>query len=286
MKNTILRWALYLALPCISLSVDQPQIERKKIFVDTTDGFRQIQQAAGMAEKDGRRLLVLLGAEWCVWCHRLFDLLQTNPVVRECVDRNYLLVPIPIDQNTNIPLQEHFDNPRRLGLPVLLVLNSSGGVLTMQETGSLEEGDGYAPRQVLAFLEQWVPARRPMAAQSRICWESITLKTSDLVRLWRFYRYGLGLASDWDGQSPQAQFELVGGKLELQLSAETALSPGCLPSGQFTWRLPSGLDREKLFECIQQYGGTYRLVPAVQDRYDTLLVTDPDGNAIRLLLPW
>lgn len=282
----ISRLVILLGLSGISLLADQSQAERKPIFTEKTDGFRQIQEAARMAETDGRRLLLLLGAEWCVWCHRLHELLHTNPVVRECLERHYILVPIQIDKDINVPLQEHFDNPRQHGLPVLLILNSSGGVLSVQETGSLEEGQGHAPRKVLAFLEKWAPTRGASFGQSRISWESITLKTPDLFRLWRFYRYGMGLASDWDGQSPRAQFDLNGVKLELQASTDAATSSGNLAPDQLTWRMQSGPPRGELLQRIRYFGGTDLLEPATRIREDCLLVTDPDGNTIRLLLAW
>lgn len=46
--------------------------------------------------------------------------------------------------------------PTRLGLPVLVVLDSKGDPLVTQETGALEDGkSGHDSAKVLSFLKQW-----------------------------------------------------------------------------------------------------------------------------------
>ena len=48
-----------------------------------------------------------------------------------------------------------------IGLPVLVVLDSDGKRLTIQETGQLEAGNHHDPAKVLAFLEKWKKPRGP-----------------------------------------------------------------------------------------------------------------------------
>ena len=71
-----------------------------------------------------------------------------------------------IDVNTrrggarNAAVNKKYGDPVRHGLPVLLVLNDEGRILTTQETGALEKGAAHDPAKILAFLGRWTPARR------------------------------------------------------------------------------------------------------------------------------
>lgn len=55
----------------------------------------------------------------------------------------------------NGDINKKYGNPTRLGLPVIVILDADGKVLTTQDTGKLEEGDHHDPKKVLAFLGEW-----------------------------------------------------------------------------------------------------------------------------------
>ena len=71
------------------------------------------------------------------------------------------MVPVDVNQrdgkNRNAVINQRYNNPVQHGLPVLLVLDADGHLLTTQETGALEDGkDGHDPKKILAFLQRWV----------------------------------------------------------------------------------------------------------------------------------
>ena len=98
------------------------------------------------------------------WCHRLSATLHENkPVAQELAD-NFILVLVDVNhrngKSRNDAVNETYGNPVQFGLPVLLVLDENGRLLTTQETGALEDGDkAHDPGKVLAFLRTWAPKK-------------------------------------------------------------------------------------------------------------------------------
>ena len=48
-------------------------------------------------------------------------------------------------------------NCTRFGFPVLVVLNDEGNVVHIQDSGLLEEGEGYSKKKVQSFFTHWTP---------------------------------------------------------------------------------------------------------------------------------
>ncbi|MBI5515151.1 MAG: thioredoxin family protein [Deltaproteobacteria bacterium] len=129
--------------------------ETPRPYVDGQDAEPVLREALAESARDGRTVLVMLGANWCVWCRRLDYALRNDPVLAPVVARGFRLVHV--DEGANQALNQRWGNPRRLGLPVLLVLGADGAPVTVQETGALELGPGHSRTRVLAFLRRARP---------------------------------------------------------------------------------------------------------------------------------
>ena len=139
--------------------------EKPKIYDESADARMDIESALEKAQDENRHVLLMFGGNWCVWCHRLHHLFETNENVRESLKRNYVLVLIDVGKrDKNLDLNEKYGDPFQHGFPVLVVLDAEGNQLWTQETGSLEkpvqEGveKGHDPEKVLTFLEKWEPS--------------------------------------------------------------------------------------------------------------------------------
>ena len=134
------------------------------IYDREADGTVQIAAALTQARKEHKRVLVKLGANWCVWCHRLSATFHESPTVAKALADGYVLVLIDVNhrngKSRNDAMNEKYGNPTQFGLPVLLVLDEDGRLLTTQETGALEDGGkGHDPAKIVAFLQAWAPKR-------------------------------------------------------------------------------------------------------------------------------
>lgn len=158
------RLLLLLALATAAHAAPEYPNQGADIYDTKADGAAQISAALERARAGQKRVLVMLGANWCVWCHRLHATFEKNAKVSAALRANYELVLIDLNTRNgtkrNAAINERYGNPMKEGLPVLVVLDAAGKQLTTQETGALEDGkDAHDPQKVIAFLERWAPKR-------------------------------------------------------------------------------------------------------------------------------
>jgi len=125
------------------------------------DGTALIAAALTRASAEHKRLVVIFGANWCIWCHRLHATMETDPTVSGIMGDHFVLVDVDVNRrngvNRNADVIARYGNPTRLGLPVLVVLDSDGRQLCTKDSGELEEGHGHSPRKIAEFLTLWLP---------------------------------------------------------------------------------------------------------------------------------
>ncbi len=135
----------------------------KNIYDATANAEQDIQNAIKAAKKENKRVLLMFGANWCPWCQRLHHLIETNDQVNRYLYKHYELVLVDLGKrNLNMQIDKRYGSPNKLGIPVFVVLDSSGKQIHTQETGTLEypKGStkiGHDPDKVIQFLKQWAP---------------------------------------------------------------------------------------------------------------------------------
>ena len=129
------------------------------LYDTQADGSVLIAQALQRAGAEHKRVLVDFGANWCIWCRRLHATFETDPAVSKALDAGFVVVMVDVNSRKgvkrNAAVNERYANPIQHGLPVLVVLDSDGRMLTTKDSGELEEGEGHSPRKILAFLAAW-----------------------------------------------------------------------------------------------------------------------------------
>lgn len=128
-------------------------------FDPARDAGRDLRDAVALAGKSGRRVLMDVGGEWCVWCRRLDTLWATNAGLRAYRDSNFVTLKVNWSpENKNVALLSQY--PKISGYPHFFVLERDGAFLHSQDTGELEKGKGHDPEKVMAFLKAWAPPGR------------------------------------------------------------------------------------------------------------------------------
>jgi thiol:disulfide interchange protein len=133
---------------------------RPGIYDEKADASQQIAAALETAKKENKRVLLQFGANWCIWCHRLHNLCETNSELSAKLRDAYIVVLVDVNKGHNKEVDTRYGNPTRFGLPALVVLDADGKSLVTQDSGKLEEGDHHDPKKVLAFLNEWA-AKKP-----------------------------------------------------------------------------------------------------------------------------
>ena len=134
------------------------------LYDTQADGTAQIAAAVAKAKAENKRVLVKLGANWCIWCRRLSHTFESDAAVAKALQENYVLVLVDVNhrhgKKRNDTVNDRYGNPMAQGLPVLVVLDADGKQLTTQETGALEDGkSAHDPAKVIAFLQKWAAKR-------------------------------------------------------------------------------------------------------------------------------
>jgi thioredoxin-related protein len=158
------RFTLLLALLALPLSAAPEYPNMGPDIYDTkADGKQQIAAAMVAATNAHKHVLVIFGANWCIWCHRLHDLFAQDPKIAALLHANYEVVSIDVNTRNgtarNADVDARYGNPTKHGLPVIVILDATGKLLTTQDTGELEEGERHSPAKVVPFLERWMPKR-------------------------------------------------------------------------------------------------------------------------------
>jgi thioredoxin-related protein len=123
-------------------------------FDPDRDAAKDIQIALEKAQDSDKRVLLDVGGEWCIWCHRLDTLFATNPDLDEYLHDNFVVVKVNYSkENKNEKVLSRF--PKIPGYPHLFVLDSDGTLLCSQDTGELESGKKHDRSKVYAFLRKW-----------------------------------------------------------------------------------------------------------------------------------
>jgi thiol:disulfide interchange protein len=130
-----------------------------KLYDPSIDGMKQIREAAAMAKSQGKHVLVQYGGNWCSWCIRFDSFCKTDTAISRLISSNYIPVKMNYDpSNKNDAANEYMGNPARFGFPVFIIIDGNGKVLHIQDSGLLEEGQGYNQKKVIGFFRNWTAA--------------------------------------------------------------------------------------------------------------------------------
>jgi thioredoxin-related protein len=133
--------------------------EQHKKFDPARDAQKDIQNAIGLAKKLNKRILLDVGGEWCIWCHRFDSLFIQNKDLENYLNRHYVVVKINVSkENENKVVLSKY--PKIAGYPHIFILNKNGQLIHSQDTGELEypkdhPNKGHDKKKVFAFLKEW-----------------------------------------------------------------------------------------------------------------------------------
>jgi thioredoxin-related protein len=139
-----------------------PKVGEKKEsspkFDPARDAAKDIKEGVAEAKMTGKRVLLDVGGEWCIWCKRLDKMFEENRNIAEFLHQNFVVVKVNYSkENKNEAVLAQY--PKVAGYPHLFVLEDDGTLLHSQDTGKLEKGQGHDPEKVFGFLKAWAPKK-------------------------------------------------------------------------------------------------------------------------------
>ena len=167
MKRTALL-ILLLAMPLI-LSAQEKNASAglPKVYDETLDQNKQIDQALKQAAAQDKFVICQVGGNWCPWCLKFADFMTRDAEISKLVADNFVFIHVdysprsfkdnPEKKARAEKMMKRLGNPGRFGYPVFVVLDTKGNVIHIQDSGYLEEGEGYDRARVLRFFRNWTP---------------------------------------------------------------------------------------------------------------------------------
>lgn len=136
----------------------QPAKPNVRLYADPREAPAELKAALAMAAKEGKRVLVVFGGNWCYDCHVL-DATFHSKQFAALVNANYVVVHINIgdEGKDNNDLAARLGVALDKGVPSLGVLEPNGKVVYAQKNGEFEATEKIGPADVRAFLEKWKP---------------------------------------------------------------------------------------------------------------------------------
>ena len=130
-----------------------------KPYDATENAEAKIAELVKKAKAENKNIILQAGGNWCIWCLRFNNFVQTTPELKEIVDANYLYYHLNYSpENKNEKVFAKYDNPgAKFGYPVFIALDQNGKMIHTQDSAVLEEGKGYSKEKVKDFFEKWAP---------------------------------------------------------------------------------------------------------------------------------
>lgn len=170
-KNSFIRIPLFAALIyayfCAPVSLEhkafvQP-ITASAPHTALVDGYdplrdpdKDLAAASEEAKRSNKNIFVVVGGEWCSWCHTLDRFFHEHANLAALRDKNFVTMKVSMSQeNPNRAFLSRF--PRIHGYPHIFILDAQGKLIQSQPTNELEDGRSYNVNRFKAFLEKFAP---------------------------------------------------------------------------------------------------------------------------------
>lgn len=147
MRKTIIILFLF---PLIFIYSQIPDYKRD------ADPWIDLKNAKERALKENKRILMIVGGEWCEWCLKLDKFLKNDRELLDIIEKNYIVIKIYSLQTLEPNETFLIKLPLPKGFPFIYVLEKDGELLAAQETSSFESGDNYNKNKIKNFLLFWI----------------------------------------------------------------------------------------------------------------------------------
>ncbi len=118
-----------------------------------------LKAAVAFAKLNNKMIILDVGGEWCIWCHRIDDFMKRTEEVKSLLDKHFVVVKINYSkENKNEKFLSKY--PAIEGYPHFFVLDGDGKLLHSQNTGELERDKDYDKDKFVSLLKKWIPEKK------------------------------------------------------------------------------------------------------------------------------
>jgi thioredoxin-related protein len=142
----------------VSISFSQ-DMKKFNLYSPAENAQQKIDEAVKQAKKEGKHVFIQVGGNWCIWCARFNDFINSDKSIDSLIKADYIVYHLNYSpENKNLKLLANYGYPQRFGFPVFLILDGKGKLLHTQNSGYLEDGKkSYKKDAVFEFFGDWSP---------------------------------------------------------------------------------------------------------------------------------
>ena len=145
---------IFLTVTVSVYAADLELPDYSKAYDAERDPFLDGRDAIELAGKTGRLVLIEVGGDWCVWCHRLDRFIKNNKDIYDTLHQNYVVLRVNVDdENDNKEFLSGL--PKANGYPHLFITRGDGTVIYSTDTTRLVKDSKYVHKRVVSFLQHW-----------------------------------------------------------------------------------------------------------------------------------
>jgi thioredoxin-related protein len=150
MKTILIIMSLLLSAQCLAFG-DKPF---NKSYDPTRDPFDDFQMAQADARANNTLILVVLGGEWCSWCHKLSAFIKNSKEAGDMLHDTFTVMKVNVSEN-NYNDEFTAQLPEAQGYPFFVIVAPSGEVLGSADTANFEKGESYSEDEFKKFIKRW-----------------------------------------------------------------------------------------------------------------------------------
>jgi thioredoxin-related protein len=166
MKNTLVGLVIglviavggYFALPLIEKigSIDKTTLPAYSVYFESNaNPHKDLTLALKEAKKEKKKILLIVGGDWCKWCGILDDFLEKNKDIEKSLYTDYKVVRVYYGNGMNKDSKSLLSQfPPVKETPHFFVLDENAKLLHSQKTAVLEKGYGYHKDKFKRFLDK------------------------------------------------------------------------------------------------------------------------------------
>lgn len=153
-KQTDGRWRWVLDIGN-SNPAPESEFESDRVKFDpAANAAEDIQAAIIEAKNSGKKILLDVGGEWCIWCHKMDIFIKRHQKLNEIIEDKFVVVKINYSkENKNEEVLSRF--PEVGGYPHIFILDENGKLIHSQNTAELEKNKAYDLDKFLEFVNKF-----------------------------------------------------------------------------------------------------------------------------------
>jgi hypothetical protein len=129
------------------------------------DAHAEIDAARRRAAREGKRVAVVFGSDWCPDCHAFQKALGHRLVV-PILDPGFVVVHVSVgNRDRNLDIMRAYGMHVGSGIPAVAILEPDGTLVASQRDGEFRNASSLlSVSEIVTFFHRWKPEPPPAAA--------------------------------------------------------------------------------------------------------------------------